>query len=483
MNYKNISESALIQTGNGKLHKVVINSHNAGTLKILDATGAGVQATGTLTSTGACVPASHGQNVLTSSGAMVAGTHAVSVLTGDAIVEGNVVVIGTRTYTFKAIPDTSADEIGLGASTEEALANLYNAINGQYGSVSANTQVVAVAKNATTVTVRGRVPGTSLNSVATTGTALRTVWADTTLGGGTGASDAGVTTGAATVTIGAITYTVVDALSETYGATAVPYQVLKGAAEANMLDNLKLAINGTGTAGTNYSTGTVAHPYFIATTNTDTAQTIVSRTIGTAAQTAVINGLATTETMANTAWADSTFGGGTGDSNPAVTSDAALITIGNRTYTATIELSEASGADAVADQILWVTNEATFLDNLKLAINQTGVAGTNYSTGTTEHSQVYATTNANDSQVVVSKTTGTGGNAIATTDTLANYAWGAATLASGTGSNGRLMHNTLTFSAVATTGERVIDFGGEEFTNGLFAVVGGTAADLTFVFE
>jgi len=96
-----------------------------------------------------------------------------------------------------------------------------------------------------------------------------------------------------------------------------------------MLDNLKLAINATGTAGTQYSTGTVAHPDVIATTNTDTAQTIRSRSIGTAAQTTVINAIATTETLANTTWADTTLGGGTGASNPAVTTDAATFTIGD----------------------------------------------------------------------------------------------------------------------------------------------------------
>jgi len=481
MQYKNMSESGVVTRSFGKLNRLIINSHSSGTVKLFDAEQAGVQGTGTLTSSGACVPASHGANVLTSTGASVPGSHPVSVLTGDAIVAGNVVVIGTRTYTFKAIPDTTADEVGLGASTEEALANLYAAINGDYGSISVNTQVVAVAKDATTVTVRGRVPGTSLNTVATTGTALRTVWADTTLGGGTGASNPGVTTGAATVTIGAVVYTVVDALSETYGADAIAYQVLKGASEATMLDNLKSAINGTAGAGTVYSTGTVAHPYFIATTNSDTAQTIVSRSVGNAAFTTLVNALATTETLANTAWADSTLGGGTGAANPVVTSDNALVTIGDITYTAVLELSETSGATAVPYQVLWVTNEATFLDNLKLAINGSGTAGTEYSTDTYEHPQVYATTNTNTTQVVLAKQTGVAGNSIATTDTLGNYAWGATTLASGAGPTGRVLVDTITFSVVATTGERVIDFGEAEFSNGLYVTIGGTA-NITFVY-
>lgn len=482
MNYKNISESGVVTRGFGKLKNLVINSHSSGTIKIFDSVDAGAQATTTLTSAGACVPASHGQTELTSSGAMVAGTHPVSVLTGDAIVEGNVVVVGTRAYRFKAVPDTTNDEIGLGASTEQALANFYNAINGDYGSISVNTQIVAVAKDATTVTVRGRVPGTSLNTVATTGTALRTVWADTTLGGGTGASDAGVTTGAATVTIGSITYTVVDELSEAYGADAIAYQVKKGANEASMLDNLKLAINGGSGEGTLYSTGTVAHPYVIATTNSNTVQKIIARSVGNAAATAVVNALATTETMANTAWADTTFGGGTGNSNPAVTSDNATFTIGDITYTAVLELSETSGATAVPYQILWVTNEATFLDNIKLAVNASGLAGTQYSTGTYEHPQVYATTNDNTSQIFVAKAVGTGGNSIATTETLGNYSFTSTVMASGTGSNGRLMHNTITFSVVATTGERTIDFGGEAFNNGLYVTIGGTA-DVTIAYE
>lgn len=484
MNYKNLTESGIVTRGFGKLKNLVINSHSSGTVKIFDGVGAGVQATSTLTSAGACVPASHGQNVLTSTGAYVPGTHAVSVFTSSgAVVEGQTITIGSIVYTARAIPVAMYD-VAMGANAEAFLTNLKNNINGLYGygGPTAHPSVVAVASDATTLTVRGRVPGTSLNTVATTETFTNGSWADTTLGGGTGASDAGVTTGAATVTIGAITYTFVDALSETYGADAVAYQVLAGANVAASLDNLKLAINGTGTAGTQYSTGTVAHEYVIATTNTDTAQTITSRAVGNAAFTAIINGLATTETLANTTWADATFGGGTGNSNPAVTTDAATFTIGDTTYTAVLELSETSGATAVPYQVLWVTSEAVFLDKIKLAINASGVAGTDYSTGTYEHPLVYATTNDNTTQVIVSKTTGTGGNAIATTETLGNYSWTSTVMASGTGPNGRIMHNTLTFSDVATTGERTIDFGGEAFNNGLYITIGGTA-DITVGYE
>lgn len=483
MQYKNLSESGIVTRGFGTLGKITVNSHSSGTLKIFDATEAGVQASTVLTSAGACVPAYHGQNVLTSTGAYVPGTHAVSVFTSSGVVvDGEIITIGTTVYRAKAIPSQPYD-VAMGANAEAFLSNLYNAINGFgtgfYVGTAKHPSVVAVAKDATTITVRGRVPGTSLNNVATTTDFANGSWADTTLGGGTGASDAGVTTAAATVTIGAITYTFVDALSETYGADAIPYQVLAGANVAASLDNLKKAINGTGTAGTEYSTGTVAHEYVIATTNTDTAQTIRARAVGDAAYTAVINALAQTETLANTSWADSTMGGGTGDANPSVTSDNALITIGDITYTAVLELSETSGATAVPYQVLWVTNEATFLDNLKLAVNASGIAGTQYSTGTLEHPQVYATTNTNTEQTFVSKTTGTGGNSIATTDTLANYTFTSTAMASGTGTNGRLICDTITLA----TGERVIDMGDITFSNGLYITIGGTSANITVSYK
>jgi len=391
-------------------------------------------------------------------------------LTGG--VAADTITIGTTVYTPKFFP-TEINHFQIGSTLTASLVNLKNAIN------ATSTQVRAVASDATTVTVRGRVPGTSLNAVATTETCVAGSWPDTTLGGGTGASDAGVTTANATVTIGTTVYTVVDELSETYGATAVPYQVKKGAAEANMLDNLKLAINGGAGVGTLYSTGTIAHPDVIATTNTDTTQIIVARTVGGNDFTTAINALPTTETMANTAWADTTLGGGTGDSNPAVTTAAATFTIGTRTYTFVTELSETSGASAVADQIYYVTNVATALDNMKLAINGSGVEGTNYSTGTTINNQVKATTNANDSQIIEALELGTAGNSIATTTTLANTAWTSTVMASGTGSNTQVICNTFTFPA----GSAIYEFPNEiVFNNGLYVTVGGVL-DCTIIYS
>jgi hypothetical protein len=124
-----------------------------------------------------------------------------------------------------------------------------------------------------------------------------------------GVYDTGVFTGTdvltdgETITIGSVTYTMVDALSEDTG-DPVANEVLIGTLAVS-LDNLKLAINaGTG-EGTKYSTGTKAHPDVIATTNTDTAQTVQYKTLG-----VVANSIATTETCADASWGAVTLEGG-----------------------------------------------------------------------------------------------------------------------------------------------------------------------------
>lgn len=489
--YKRITETQLVKTMPGVVKGIVINSHTSGTIKIVDGTEAGAAATTDLTSTGACAPADYAASEIVSSGAMVAGSHAVTVFTmAGAVVAGQTITMGTTVYTARATMDetNAAYDVYMGTSTAEFLDNLKLAVNltdyahnagVKYGrGTVAHPSVVATTNTDTQQTFRGRVPGTSLNTVATTETFTNGSFPDTTLGGGTGASDPGVTTAGATITIGTTVYTCVVELSETLGATAIPYQFLYGGSEAVMLDNLKLAINASGTAGTQYSTGTAAHPDVIATTNTDTVQTIRSRAIGDAATTATINAIATTETMANTAWADTTLGGGTGNSNPAVTTDAATFTLDTVTYTAVLTLAESLGLTAVANQVLWVTSEAVFLDNIKKAINATGIAGTDYSTGTTEHPTVQATTNTNTVQTIVAKKIGTGGNSIATTETLDNYAFTGATMASGTGTNGRVMYNTITLGAA----ERFIPLYDAAFDTGLHVTVGGTL-DATLVYD
>ncbi|MCP3684619.1 MAG: hypothetical protein GY861_18285 [bacterium] len=320
--------------------------------------------------------------------------------------------------------------------------------------------VVANTNTGTLKVIDGLEAGANaVGTLTSTGACAPAVYGTSTL-----TSDATNVAEDETVTIAAVVYTFKDAV------TTVANTVKVGANAAASLDNLKHAINGTGTGGTHYGSLTVAHPQFIATTNTDTTQIIRSRTIGNAAATAVINAYVTEETSDHLAWTGADIANGVA---AAVTTDAATTTIGTTVYTAVTGLAETYGLTAAAYQVLWVTNEATFLDNLKQAINGSGIAGTDYSTGTLPHTLVVATTNAADSQVVQYKDVGTAGNAVATTETMANYAWGAATLASGTGSTGTVILETTTPAKDVT-----LDFGNCEFETGLSIVVGGTSLSL-----
>jgi hypothetical protein len=346
---KNITESSLIKLGAGNVKGIVINSHSSGTVKILDGLSNGVVATTTLTSSGAMVPADY----------------ATSTLTSDAtnVTAGDTVTINTTVYTFRATPTAA-------------------------------------------------------------------------------------------------------------------YDVLIGATAADTLANLKKAVNGTGNYGIDYGVGTLAHTTVVADTLTATTIKFWARTLGTTP-----NAYPTTETSSHLSWADTTLGGGTGTSDPGVTAAGATITLDNVTYTAVLRLAENIGMSSVANQVLWVTSEAVFLDNLKSAVNGAGVAGTDYAIATEPHPTVVATTNTNTTQVFNARWSGTAGNSIATTETLANYAFTGATMASGTGSTSRILFNTLTLSAVATTGERFIDLGNANFSTGLLVVIGGTSADVTVLYN
>jgi hypothetical protein len=309
--------------------------------------------------------------------------------------------------------------------------------------------------------------GTEASTGATTtltssGACVPAVHGSTTLtSNGTNVTDGKI------VTIGAITYRFKTTM-------AAAYDVQIGASAAVTLDNLKAAINASGTAGTEYYAGTLAHTYFVASTNTDTTQVIVARTVVGTTATATLNALVTTTNESTLSWT----GGTLGDATASVTTAGATITIGSRVYTVVTNLSETSGASAVADQVIWVTNEETFLDNLKQAINQSGLAGTDYSTGTTVNTQVEATTNTANTQVINARVLGVSGNAIATSTTLANYAFTSTVMASGAGADARLLLNTYTPAAGSQ-----ITFNNIEFENGLYFTVGGTSISATVSYK
>lgn len=102
-----------------------------------------------------------------------------------------------------------------------------------------------------------------------------------------------------TVTIGSTVYT-----WET-GTLDTPYKVKVGADAAASIVNLVHAINGTGTPGTHYATGTSAHPSVTAVDGAGDTIDVTASTAGSAG-----NSIATTEVSTHTSWGNATLTGG-----------------------------------------------------------------------------------------------------------------------------------------------------------------------------
>lgn len=191
-----------------------------------------------------------------------------------------------------------------------------------------------------------------------------------------------------TITIDGITYTYFAAIDSTIEQ---PYAVLIGDNATASLANLALAIDKGATEGTNYGMGTKAHPRVSSVSSDATTCVVTYDTFGVKGNTAL-----TSENAAGS-WGATALAG---------------------------------GVDAVPNEVLIGANAAASLDNLKKAINDSGTEGTHYSTGTAAHPLVTAETNANDSQQVQAIQFYDGED-ISTTETCANAAWGATTLANG----------------------------------------------------
>lgn len=108
---------------------------------------------------------------------------------------------------------------------------------------------------------------------------------------------------------------------------------------------------------------------------------------------------------------------------------AETVTIGGVTYT-----WRASVTNTVPNEVKVGAAATDSLDNLKDAINGTalvGAPGTEYSSATKRHPLV--TAGAKDATSLVVTTTDTNiGGSLATTETMTNWEWGAATLSAGT---------------------------------------------------
>lgn len=179
----------------------------------------------------------------------------------------------------------------------------------------------------------------------------------------------------------------------TNGGTA-PYEVFINGSAANALANLKKAINASGVAGTDYGTGTLAHPLVSGGTLTGTTLVVSAKRPGVYG-----NNFATV-----------------------------VVTGSTLSFTGT---TLAGGADPVANQVLIGASVSASMTNLAAAINGTGV-GTTTSTGTAAHPQVSATSTATTVALTAKDYNVTNAN-VATTvsSTGAVQSFGAATLTGG----------------------------------------------------
>lgn len=111
------------------------------------------------------------------------------------------------------------------------------------------------------------------------------------------------------------------------------------------------------------------------------------------------------------------------------------VTIDGQVYTFRASLS----SGGLANEVLIGANQTASHLNLQSAINglQSG-RGVTYGAPTVAHATVWGSVVSGTTTVVRAKRPGPNGNLIATTETCANAAWGAAVLASGAGAYGQI---------------------------------------------
>lgn len=141
------------------------------------------------------------------------------------------------------------------------------------------------------------------------------------------------------------------------------------------------------------------------------------------------------------------YGSGNAAATQTLTSDATApanndtVTIGAQVYTFKTTLTPA------AYEVLIGAAATNALDNLKSAVNATAGSGTLYGAGTVANASASAGTKTATTIVFTALISGTGGNAIASTETSAHLSFGAATFAGGVveSSNGTEFTNATAY--------------------------------------
>lgn len=145
------------------------------------------------------------------------------------------------------------------------------------------------------------------------------------------------------------------------GTLANPWLVALGASNSAALDNMRFAINDTGTPGTTYSTALTEHPTCLGSVTTATLLVVVSKTPGAASNTIV-----TTETGANISWGGATLAGG---GSPSITQvptpdDVGVVSLG---YVGSYVICVPSQGENINGRFYWIQPGETTIDPLDFA--------------------------------------------------------------------------------------------------------------------
>jgi hypothetical protein len=190
------------------------------------------------------------------------------------------------------------------------------------------------------------------------------LWVYTESGNATGHLTATAIANNDTVTLDTVVYKFTNAsvnAGTPAGTLANPWLVALGASLAISLSNLFAAINGTGTAGTTYSTALTAHATVNAYTRTGTDLYVAANAAGIAGNT-----IASTKTGANMVWGAATLtGGGAAQLRQvAVPDDVGAISVGSiNSYVIVVPVQ----GGGVNGQFYWVNPGETTIDPLDFA--------------------------------------------------------------------------------------------------------------------
>jgi hypothetical protein len=198
-------------------------------------------------------------------------------LTADPPHDGDFVTLGSLTYTFKTALTPTAGEVLIEATSADSADNLVAAVSGgagagtKYATGTTASTDITVARVNNTMTVEYNVVGFLGNSF------------DTLTGNGEGP-----------MTHGSFHATALHGGIDAQAA----YDVYDGGDIENSIINLEKAIEDSGTEGTHYGTGTVAHPTVEVSAKDGTTLTATAKTKGVAG-----NSIALAETLADGSWA------------------------------------------------------------------------------------------------------------------------------------------------------------------------------------